>query len=205
MSSASICSARRASSATTTPCGGRRRSAWSARRDLPARCSSGRGPTRSRAVRPRSSATSWGSGSSGCPATSGSTRRCPGRRSPGVEGLDFRSIPHNRRPDRPDPSPVTDAREFLGMEPVGDPLHWRLRVGPELTTPGNFLFGGCGLGAALVALEAGSRVPDGVGDRAVPVRTPPPVRSSISPSPWPRSAGGSPRAVRSATSATPRS
>jgi acyl-CoA thioesterase len=54
---------------------------------------------------------------------------------------------------------VTNAREFLGMEPVEDDLHWRLRVVPELTTPGNFLFGGCGLGAALVALEAASGRP----------------------------------------------
>jgi acyl-CoA thioesterase II len=54
---------------------------------------------------------------------------------------------------------VTDAREFLGMESVGDDLHWRLAVVPELTTPGNFLFGGCGLGAALVALEAASGRP----------------------------------------------
>ena len=44
---------------------------------------------------------------------------------------------------------MTDARQFLGMEERGDPLHWRLHVVPELTTPGNFLFGGCGLGAAL--------------------------------------------------------
>lgn len=48
---------------------------------------------------------------------------------------------------------MTDAEAFLGMEAVGDDRHWRLRVVPELTTPGNFLFGGCGLGAALVALE----------------------------------------------------
>jgi len=54
---------------------------------------------------------------------------------------------------------VTDARTFLGMEQLEDPLHWRLEVVPELTTPGNFLFGGCGLGAALVALEAGSGRP----------------------------------------------
>jgi len=54
---------------------------------------------------------------------------------------------------------MTDAREFLGIEPVGDDLHWRLAVVPELTTPGNFLFGGCGLGAALVALEAASARP----------------------------------------------
>ena len=54
---------------------------------------------------------------------------------------------------------MTDAREFLGMEERGDPLHWRLEVVPEVTTPGNFLFGGCGLGAALVALEAASGRP----------------------------------------------
>ena len=49
-----------------------------------------------------------------------------------------------------------DARTFLGMEPDGDDLHWRMLVTRQLTTPGNFLFGGCGLGAALVALEAAS-------------------------------------------------
>jgi acyl-CoA thioesterase-2 len=54
---------------------------------------------------------------------------------------------------------MTDDREFLGMEQLGDPLHWRLEVVPEVTTPGNFLFGGCGLGAALVALEAASGRP----------------------------------------------
>ena len=52
-----------------------------------------------------------------------------------------------------------DARTFLGMEPTGDDLHWRMRVVQQLTTPGNFLFGGCGLGAALVALEAASGRP----------------------------------------------
>jgi acyl-CoA thioesterase-2 len=54
---------------------------------------------------------------------------------------------------------VTNAAEFLGMAAVGDDLHWRLTVVPELTTPGKFLFGGCGLGAALVALEAASGRP----------------------------------------------
>ena len=54
---------------------------------------------------------------------------------------------------------MTDAQSFLGMAPVGDQLHWRLTVVPELTTPGNFLFGGCGLGAALVALEGASGRP----------------------------------------------
>jgi acyl-CoA thioesterase len=54
---------------------------------------------------------------------------------------------------------LTDARKFLGIEPIGDDLHWRLHVVPELTTPGNFLFGGCGLAAALVALEHASGRP----------------------------------------------
>jgi acyl-CoA thioesterase len=45
------------------------------------------------------------------------------------------------------------------MTPEGDDLHWRMEVTPQLTTPGNFLFGGCGLGAALVALEAASGRP----------------------------------------------
>lgn len=52
-----------------------------------------------------------------------------------------------------------DARTFLGMEPVGDDLHWRMEVTPELATPGDFLFGGCGLGAGLVALEAAAGRP----------------------------------------------
>ena len=52
-----------------------------------------------------------------------------------------------------------DARTFLGMEPVGDNLHWHMRVEPQLTTPGNFLFGGCALGGALVALEEASGRP----------------------------------------------
>jgi acyl-CoA thioesterase II len=54
---------------------------------------------------------------------------------------------------------VTQAEEFLGMHRAGDDLHWRLDVIPELSTPGNFLFGGCGLGAALVALEAATGRP----------------------------------------------
>src|ERR1700721_4254135 len=45
------------------------------------------------------------------------------------------------------------------MEPDGDEPHWRMRVVPQLTTPGNFLFGGCGAGAGLVALEAASGRP----------------------------------------------
>lgn len=54
-----------------------------------------------------------------------------------------------------------DARTFLGIDPLGDraDLRWRLAVTPALATRGNFLFGGCGLGAALVALEAVSGRP----------------------------------------------
>ena len=54
---------------------------------------------------------------------------------------------------------MNDAQHFLGMEPVGHDRQWRLTVAPELSTPGNFLFGGCGLGAALVAMEAASGRP----------------------------------------------
>ncbi len=52
-----------------------------------------------------------------------------------------------------------DAKTFLGMEPVGDDRHWRLEVDNRLITPGQFLYGGCGLGAALVALEKASGRP----------------------------------------------
>ena len=53
-----------------------------------------------------------------------------------------------------------DARTFLGMEQVGDSLHWQMRVVAQVTTPGNFLFGGSGgMGAALVALEEASGRP----------------------------------------------
>jgi acyl-CoA thioesterase II len=51
-----------------------------------------------------------------------------------------------------------DLWQFYGLEPVGptaadDAVHWHLPVRRELATPGTFLFGGCGLGAALLALE----------------------------------------------------
>lgn len=45
-----------------------------------------------------------------------------------------------------------NATTFLGLERVGDE-RWRLPVVPALCTPGGFLFGGCGLGAAVAALE----------------------------------------------------
>jgi acyl-CoA thioesterase len=55
--------------------------------------------------------------------------------------------------------PPVDAREFLGLEQVGDDRHWRLVVEPQVSTPGLFLFGGCGLGAGVEALEAASGRP----------------------------------------------
>lgn len=44
------------------------------------------------------------------------------------------------------------------MEQLDD-RRWRLKVTPDVATPGNFLFGGCGLAAALVALEAAAERP----------------------------------------------
>jgi acyl-CoA thioesterase-2 len=52
-----------------------------------------------------------------------------------------------------------DARAFLGLEATADPLRWRLPVTPAVSTPGHFLYGGCGLAAGIVALEAASERP----------------------------------------------
>jgi acyl-CoA thioesterase len=52
-----------------------------------------------------------------------------------------------------------DIGEFFALEQVGDDHHWRMEVRPGLCTPGNFLFGGCGLGAGVVALEHASKRP----------------------------------------------
>lgn len=51
-----------------------------------------------------------------------------------------------------------DAKSFLDIERV-DEGHWRLNVVERLITPGQFLFGGCGLAAGLVALEEDSGRP----------------------------------------------
>lgn len=45
-----------------------------------------------------------------------------------------------------------DAREFLGLERIGDD-RWTFPVSERLITPGHFLYGGAGLAAGLVALE----------------------------------------------------
>lgn len=49
-----------------------------------------------------------------------------------------------------------DSRTFLGLEPSHNPYRWTLPVTPDLCVGGSFLFGGCGLGAAIAALEATS-------------------------------------------------
>jgi acyl-CoA thioesterase-2 len=46
------------------------------------------------------------------------------------------------------------------MEPTDDTnLRWELEVTPGLSTPGEFLFGGCGLAAGIVAMEAATGRP----------------------------------------------
>lgn len=52
-----------------------------------------------------------------------------------------------------------DARTFLGLEPTTDPLQWRLPVTTGVSTPGQFLFGGCGLAAGVSAMEHASGRP----------------------------------------------
>ncbi len=47
-----------------------------------------------------------------------------------------------------------DSRAFLGLEPTHNPFRWTLPVTTGISTTGGFLFGGCGLGAAISALEA---------------------------------------------------
>jgi acyl-CoA thioesterase-2 len=49
-----------------------------------------------------------------------------------------------------------DARTFLGPEPTHNPFRWKLPVTEGISTTGNFLFGGSGLGAAISAMEGTS-------------------------------------------------
>ena len=46
-----------------------------------------------------------------------------------------------------------DALEFLGLRPTHNPRRWVLPIVPGIATAGRFLFGGCGLAAAICALE----------------------------------------------------
>ncbi|MGH9007673.1 MAG: acyl-CoA thioesterase [Acidimicrobiales bacterium] len=53
-----------------------------------------------------------------------------------------------------------DTREFLGMGALDDDrLHWELDVEPGLSTPGEFMYGGCGLAAGIVSMEIASGRP----------------------------------------------
>lgn len=49
-----------------------------------------------------------------------------------------------------------DTRSFLGLEQSHNPFRWSMPITPTLSTMGGFLFGGCGLGAALSAMEGTS-------------------------------------------------
>ncbi len=46
-----------------------------------------------------------------------------------------------------------DARAWLGLEPTHNPMRWMLPITPGISTGHQFLFGGCGLGAAIASLE----------------------------------------------------
>ena len=47
-----------------------------------------------------------------------------------------------------------DAAEFLGLRTTHNPMRWYLPITEGIATRGKFLFGGCGLGAAVAAMEA---------------------------------------------------
>jgi acyl-CoA thioesterase len=46
-----------------------------------------------------------------------------------------------------------DARTFLGLKQTAEPLRFTMEVTPGVSTPGQFLFGGCGLAAGVAAIE----------------------------------------------------
>jgi len=46
-----------------------------------------------------------------------------------------------------------DATDWLGLQPTHNPNRWYLPVTDGIATMGRFLFGGCGLGAAVAAME----------------------------------------------------
>lgn len=46
-----------------------------------------------------------------------------------------------------------DAKTFLGLQPTHNPNRWYIPVTPGVSTRGNFLWGGCGLGAGIEAME----------------------------------------------------
>ncbi len=46
-----------------------------------------------------------------------------------------------------------DSRQFLGLQPTHNPYRWVLPVVQGISTGGGFLYGGCGLAAAVAAME----------------------------------------------------
>jgi acyl-CoA thioesterase II len=52
-----------------------------------------------------------------------------------------------------------DARAWLGLQPTHNPMRWYLPVVPGISAGGSFLFGGCGLGAAIEAMEGSTGRP----------------------------------------------
>jgi acyl-CoA thioesterase len=49
-----------------------------------------------------------------------------------------------------------DSQSFLGLEPTHNRFRWKLPVTTKIAVSGGFLFGGCGLAAAISALEGTS-------------------------------------------------
>jgi acyl-CoA thioesterase len=49
-----------------------------------------------------------------------------------------------------------DTRAFLGLQQSHNPFRWSMEVRSDLSTSGGFLFGGCGLGAAIASMEGTS-------------------------------------------------
>ena len=56
-------------------------------------------------------------------------------------------------------SRTVDATEWLGLESTHDPMRWTLPITAGIATVEGFLFGGCGLGAAIAAMERSSARP----------------------------------------------
>jgi acyl-CoA thioesterase II len=52
-----------------------------------------------------------------------------------------------------------DARDWLGLQPTHNPVRWVLPITPGICTGHRFLFGGCGLGAAISAMEGSAGRP----------------------------------------------
>ncbi|MGI9601828.1 MAG: acyl-CoA thioesterase [Acidimicrobiales bacterium] len=52
-----------------------------------------------------------------------------------------------------------EARQWLGLEATHNPFRWNLPITPGICTGHRFLFGGCGLGAAIAALEGTTERP----------------------------------------------